>query len=171
MKTKTEIRFFFLPDFEKEENYLAEEHRKGWKFQKNRMGFLFVFEKCPPEDKVYQLDVRHRGQDKIGYIQMFADYGWEYVGDCYQFSYFRKSRLMGETEIYSDRRGKLDRIGRLIGGQFVCAISLFSLFTFLFSLLEMPAGVIGIAMVTIPVLMYCLVGLLRLCLKYREVGS
>lgn len=68
METKTEIHFFFLPDFEKEEHYLAEQHRQGWKFQKNKFGFFYIFEKCQPEEVIYQLDFKPNGQDKEEYL-------------------------------------------------------------------------------------------------------
>lgn len=67
MKTKIEIRFFFLPDFEKEALYLAEQHRKGWKFVENRFGMLFIFEKCQPEEVVYQLDFKPSLQEEYCY--------------------------------------------------------------------------------------------------------
>lgn len=32
--TKTELRFFSVPQWKKEEKYLREQHRNGWKFIK-----------------------------------------------------------------------------------------------------------------------------------------
>lgn len=90
MKTKMEIRFFFLPDFEKEALYLAEQHRKGWKFVENRFGVLFIFEKCQPEEVVYQLDFKPILQEEYDYVQFYEDYGWEYVGNCIIFLILEK---------------------------------------------------------------------------------
>ncbi|MCK4050308.1 DUF2812 domain-containing protein [Streptococcus suis] len=171
METKTEIHFFFLPDFEKEEVYLAEHHRQGWKFQKNKFGFFYIFEKCLPEEVIYQLDFKPNGQDKEEYLQMFADYGWEYVGDCNHFSYFRKNESLGEVELYSDRQSKLEMIDRIITRQFLLATSLFVFFILLFYVLKLPAVMIGMAMVDIPVLLYCSIGLMCLRQKYKEVGK
>ena len=171
MESKTEMRFFFLPDFEKEEKYLAKQHRQGWKLIQNYLGFLFVFEKCQPEEVVYQLDFKPKGQDKSEYIQMFADYGWDYIGDCNHFSYFRKNQSLGEVEIYSHLQSKLEMIGRIIGGQFLLGLFLLILFTLLFYFLKMPAAIFSMTTITVPVLLYCLVGLLRLRKKYKEVGK
>ncbi|BDD41936.1 DUF2812 domain-containing protein [Streptococcus ruminantium] len=170
METKKEICFFFLPDFEKEERYLAEQHLQGWKLIQNKFGLLFIFEKCQPEHVVYRLDFKPKTQDNLEYLQLFKDYGWEYVGRCNHFSCFRKSKVLGEIELYSDRQSKFEMIGKIIGRQFLMALSLLILFTFLFYFLDMPAAIIGMATLAIPVLLYCLVGLLRLRQKYEEVG-
>ncbi|MGR4071094.1 DUF2812 domain-containing protein [Streptococcus parasuis] len=171
METKTEIHFFFLPDFEKEEVYLAEQHHQGWKFQKVQFGFFYFFEKCLPEEVSYQLDFKPNGQDKEEYLQMFADYGWEYVGDCNHFSYFRKSESLGEVGLYSDRKSKFEMIDRIITRQFLLASVLFAFFILLFYVLKLPAVMIGMAIADLPVLLYCSIGLMRLRQKYKEVGE
>ena len=54
--TKTELKFFSVPEWKKEENYLREQHKNGWEFV-NVSGFgLYHFKKCQPKDVVYQLD-------------------------------------------------------------------------------------------------------------------
>lgn len=170
METKTEIQFFFLPDFEKEEIHLAEQHRQGWKFQKNKFGFLYIYEKCRPEEVIYQLDFKTKGQDKEEYLQMFADYDWEYVGDCNHFSYFRKNERLGEVDLYSDRQSKFEMINRIITRQFLLASSLFVFFILLFYVLKLPAVMVGLAIANLPVLLYCSIGLVRLRQKYKEIG-
>ena len=170
METKKEIRFFFLPDFEKEERYLSEQHRQGWKFVENRYGYLFVFEKTIPDDVVYQLDFRPKAIDKEEYLQFFNDYGWEYVGDCNHFSYFRKKRAGEANEVYSDRQSKVDMIGRILKGQFLLAVLVFVGMSFLFYGLKMYGGILGMALVCLPIFLYSLIGLVRLRQKYQEVG-
>ena len=87
---KSEVRFFTIADWEKEEEYLRKRHREGWKFV--RLSFpVYHFEKCEPEDVVYQLDYNEDGvAHKEEYVQMFADCGWEYLQDFAGYSYFRK---------------------------------------------------------------------------------
>lgn len=54
--TKTEFRFFTVPEWKKEEEYLREQHKRGWEFVKvNSIGF-YHFKKCEPKDVIYQLD-------------------------------------------------------------------------------------------------------------------
>ncbi|MGT2718250.1 DUF2812 domain-containing protein [Streptococcus oricebi] len=89
MKTKTKWRIFTIADYEKEEKWLRSMHAQGWKF----VGFngLFHFEECQPEDVVYKLDYcQIASEERDSYIQLFTDYGWEYIDTCVNFSYFRK---------------------------------------------------------------------------------
>ena len=54
--TKTEFRFFSIPEWKKEEAYLRERHKDGWAFVKVDGLGLYHFQKCEPRDIVYQLD-------------------------------------------------------------------------------------------------------------------
>ena len=53
---KTEIKFFSIPNWKKEENYLREQHKKGWEFVAVSSIGCYRFKKCEPKDVVYQLD-------------------------------------------------------------------------------------------------------------------
>ena len=89
MKTKIKWRIFTIVDYEKEEKWLRSMHAQGWKFV--RFNALFHFEKCQPEDMVYKLDYcQLASQERDTYIQLFRDYGWEYIDTSVNFSYFRK---------------------------------------------------------------------------------
>lgn len=99
--TKTEYRYFAIPEWEKEERYLQERHRSGWRFTKATGLGRYHFEKCEPQDVVYQLDYNQEGiAHKEEYVQMFRDCGWEYLQDFYGYSYFRKpvSEMNGEEK-------------------------------------------------------------------------
>lgn len=78
MKTrKTELRIFTIADWEKEERYLQKRHREGWKFRRVNLLGIYHFERCTPEDVVYQLDYNEEGlKHKDEYVQMFQDCGW-----------------------------------------------------------------------------------------------
>ncbi|HEL2357260.1 TPA: hypothetical protein U0512_000937 [Streptococcus suis] len=65
----------------------------------------------------------------------------------------------------------MTEIDRIITRQFLLATSLFVFFILLFYVLKLPAVMIGMAMVDIPVLLYCSIGLMRLRQKYKEVGK
>ena len=109
-------KLFFLYDYEEEEKYLREMHRSGWKLLYIVM-YTYVFEKTEPEDVVYRLDFQSdRSQDKAEYLQMFKDYGWEYIQDINDFSYFRmpaKGVSEEETEIFCDDISKLELADRV----------------------------------------------------------
>ena len=59
METKTvkKIRFFTVIDWRDEQEYLTQQHREGWKFVK-QTGNVYTFERCEPEEVVYQIDSR-----------------------------------------------------------------------------------------------------------------
>ncbi len=114
--TLTNIRFFTIADFKEEEQWLREMHRAGWKLESMRPPCIFYFEKCEPEDVVYQLDFRgRRDGDGASYRQIFRDCGWEYVESCLSFHYFRKpvAQMEGEEEIFSDNVSRAELLGRI----------------------------------------------------------
>ncbi len=110
------MRFFTIADFKEEEKWLQKMHRGGLKLVNMRSPCFFYFERCEPEDVVYQLDFRNRRDgDGVEYRQMFRDCGWEYVSSCMSFHYFRKSvsKMEGEEEIFSDNVSRIDLLGRI----------------------------------------------------------
>lgn len=110
------IRFFTIADFKEEEQWLREMHQFGWKLAYVQVPCFFYFERCEPEDVVYQLDFRNRRDgDGVEYRQIFKDCGWEYVCDCMSFHYFRKtvSQMEEEEEIFSDNASRIDLLGRI----------------------------------------------------------
>lgn len=53
-ETKTEIKFFTIPEWKKEENYLREQHKNGWEFVSVNLFGFYHFKKCEPKDVIYQ---------------------------------------------------------------------------------------------------------------------
>lgn len=127
---KMEIRYFAVPNWKKEQDYLRRQHSRGWKFVRVD-GFCFYhFEKCRPEDVIYQLDYNPNGRmEKEEYIQMFTDCGWEYLQDYVGYSYFRKpvSEMAGEEEIFCDDASRLDMMKRVFRRRIVPLIAIFLL--------------------------------------------
>lgn len=127
---KTEFRFFTIPEWKKEEKYLQKRHREGWKFTGVTMLGFYHFEKCEPEDVVYQLDYNQEGAaHREEYIQMFHDCGWEYILDFVGYSYFRKpvSDMDGEEseEIFCDDDSRIDMMKRVFKGRMRPLIAIF----------------------------------------------
>lgn len=118
METKTTVKFFSVVDWEKEQDYLREMHRRGWKFVRLTALCFYHFVKCEPEDVIYQLDYNADGvEHKEEYVQLFADCGWEYLQDYMGYSYFRKSASQtdGAEKIFCDDASRLqmfERVGR-----------------------------------------------------------
>ncbi|MFC3927694.1 DUF2812 domain-containing protein [Streptococcus caprae] len=92
MKTKVEWKKFFITDFEQEERYLTEMHRKGWKFVRVRFGMFYHFEAVESAEVTYKLDfVQLKKAERESYLQMYADYGWENVARCWNFGFLQGS--------------------------------------------------------------------------------
>lgn len=127
--SKKEIRFFSITQWKKEEEYLRAQHKMGWKFVKVNGLCLYHFQKCEPDDVVYQLDYNPDSmtQDQA-YLQIFRDCGWEYLQNYAGYSYFRKpaSAMDGtEEEIFCDDESRLDMMKRIFKRRVIPLIILF----------------------------------------------
>lgn len=114
---KKETKFFLLPDYEKEEKYLTDMHKRGWRLKQISL-YFYTFEKCEPENVVYRLDfAEQNSKDKKSYVAMFGEYGWEYIQDVNGYSYFRKNAdglAEEDTELFSDNESRLEMMKRII---------------------------------------------------------
>lgn len=126
---KTMFRIFTIAEWEKEQDFLREQHKNGWKFINLTIPCAYHFERCDPEDVIYQLDYNPEGiAHKDEYITMFRDCGWEYLQDFAGYSYFRKpvtAMQGGEEEIFCDDESRLEMIKRVIKGRGVPLIVIF----------------------------------------------
>lgn len=141
MKVRKERKYFSIFEHEKEQKYLQEKHKEGWKFVLVTGLGTYHFEQCEPEDVVYQLDYNQDGlAHKEEYIQMFEDCGWEYLMDFYGYSYFRKptSKMKEEEEIFCDENSRLEMMERVYKGR------LLPLFIFFMTVL-FPQFVLSVA--------------------------
>lgn len=125
---KIRFHLYTVPEYEEEQEYLTEQHKKGWKFIKFIMPGIYIFEKCDPEDVIYQLDYNQDGlRDKEAYYQIYRDCGWEHICDVMGYSYFRKlaENNNSKDEIFSDEASKLDMIERVYRGRMVPCLVIF----------------------------------------------
>lgn len=128
MDTKKQFKWFSVPQWRQEQDYLREMHKNGWKFSYVSGLGMYHFEKCEPEDVVYQLDYNPQDDTtKDEYVQMFSDCGWEYIQDYVGYSYFRKpaTQMNGEEEIFCDDESRLDMMKRVIKGRILPLIVIF----------------------------------------------
>ena len=113
-----EFKYFILTDYEKEEAYLRNKHLQGYELISVSIPGIYTFKKCEPKDVVYRLDFNPlTKEDKQSYIQMFEDYGWEYIQDMNEYSYFRKEASRTneqENEIFGDDESRLEMLRRII---------------------------------------------------------
>lgn len=123
MKTrKTTFKFFTIAGYQREQEYLRSQHKKGWKFVHVNFPGFYHFERCTPEDVVYQLDYNEEGiENNEEYVQMFKDCGWEYIEEFVGYSYFRKPMAqMGDEEaIFCDTESTIEMYRRTFRGRMV----------------------------------------------------
>ena len=124
MEKKVVYRIATIADYDREALYLRKMHAEGWKLKEVTYSNLVVavkytFEKCQPEQVVYQLDFYPmKKSERASYLQLFKDCGWEHITDFNGFSYFRKAHSEiesnAEFEIYNDAAGKLAMVNRIL---------------------------------------------------------
>lgn len=125
---KKENKWFTVMDYEKEAEYLAGMHAKGWKLSKVKYLGSYYFEECEPAEYSYQLDYNQdAAKEKDEYIQMFTDCGWEYIQDFAGYSYFRKPVEEGceAEEIFCDDESRIEMMKRVFKGRIVPLIVIF----------------------------------------------
>lgn len=90
-------------------------------------GGQYEFEACEKEDYVYQLDYKEAGSEDEDYIQLFQDYGWEYVTKYKCWYYFRKRKEGDEDlSIFSDNESKIQMCARIVNGRFLRILPLYA---------------------------------------------
>lgn len=121
-------KLFSIMDYEKEAAFLSKMHKNGWKLKEIKGLCSYHFEKCTPEDVVYQLDYNQEGLANKGtYVQMFTDCDWEYLFDYYGYSYFRKpaKEMHGREEIFCDDESRLAMVNRIFRGRLMPLLPFF----------------------------------------------
>ncbi len=180
-ETKTMIRFFTIADYEEEEIWLHEQHKNGWKLHKMIPPCLYIFEKCTPEDVIYRLDYKN-GAENANYFQLFTDYGWEYIGRCVGWLYFRKPASVQNTEqdgeLFSDNESKIDLIRHILKPRmlpllviFICCVSpnfMRSIETGSRSSIAFTVLFTAMMLLYVSLLTYCGLKLRKLMKKYKN---
>ncbi len=190
MKDKDLIReyhCFLLPDYEEEEAHLRQKHNEGYAFEKVEFPGFYYFRECEPEDVIYKLDFNPQKKDeRDGYLQMYADYGWEYIQDMNDYSYFRKSAAAaeadGEAEIFNDNESKLDMMERIFKMKMLPILVVFLLIiipqlsNFMEDAPATPAGMVLSLLTAVLIIFYvyvvvrCMAGFQKLRKKYNNKG-
>lgn len=114
---KTVIHFFTIADYEEEEAWLSDQHKNGWKLLRMIPPCFYVFEKCMPADVAYRMDYKNNTETS-GYFNIFREYGWEYIGRCVGWLYFRRPSSEADSEqdgeIFSDNESRVDMIDHVV---------------------------------------------------------
>ena len=112
MERKTIRKWFWVWEFDKEEQWLNTMAQSGWVL--DSVGFCkYNFVKCEPGEYTVRLEM-HDPDDE--YIAFMEETGVEYIGRMVKWIFFRKKALYGPFEIFSDidsRISQLDKISKL----------------------------------------------------------
>ena len=129
---KKQFKYFTIFEYEKEEEYLREMHKSGWKFVKVTGFGRYHFEKCTPEDE---------------YLQMFSDCGWEHLQEYAGYSYFRKpaSDMQDDEGIFCDEESKLRMMERVLRGRMTPLVIIFFCFLLPQLCMHTASGNYGVA--------------------------
>ena len=118
---KTLRKWFWVWDFEREEEWLNEMALNGWAL--SGVGLCsYTFEKCEPGEYAVRLEMHEADVD---YIDFMKETGAEYVGRMVAWIYFRRKAEDGAFDLFSNidsRIGHLKRIGRMLA--IICAANL-----------------------------------------------
>lgn len=116
MENKKIVRKSFgVHQYEEEEIFLSEMRAKGWKFVILHAGLpsRYEFEKCEPEEYIYQLDFVETEKDTPDYHQLYQDSGWDEIftwpalGGKWYYFVRKKEEGMASQRIYTDQASKI----------------------------------------------------------------
>ncbi|MDT9025077.1 DUF2812 domain-containing protein [Rossellomorea yichunensis] len=124
LKKKSIRKNFYISDFEEEQEYLSSQHDAGWRLTDIK-GKRYFFEECNKEAVTYQIDFNPKEQRKSEYVQLFADFGWDFITEKDGSFYFSTPALQcSEEKIFSDRETKIAMCRKIIKRKLVQLIPL-----------------------------------------------
>jgi len=115
MNERKTIRHNFpISDFEEEQAFLTSQHADGWRLVSIK-GKKYNFEKCDGEASAYQIDFNPDVRQKDEYIQLYTDFGWQFIAEKDGRFYFSKAVMCSdENNIFSDRETKATMCRKII---------------------------------------------------------
>lgn len=103
-------KWFWVWDFEKEEQWLNQMSAAGWVLDK--VGFCrYEFIRCEPDEYTVRLEMRDRDD---AYVAFMEETGAEYIGRMMKWIYFRKKASEGAFDIFSDIDSRMKHIDRIL---------------------------------------------------------
>lgn len=110
---KTLYRWYWVWDFEKEEQWLNQMAEQGWVL--DEVGFCrYTFRKCESGEYTVRMEMHPYEPE---YIDFMEETGAELIGRIFQWIYLRKKTEDGEFNIFSDtdsRIAHLQKIARVL---------------------------------------------------------
>ena len=113
---KTIRKWFWVWDFDKEEQWLNEMAAQGLALVD--VGFArYVFEECEPDEYQVRLELLEKAPahaESQQYIAFVEETGAEQVGRFLRWIYFRKKTVDGSFDLYSDLESRIKHLKRIL---------------------------------------------------------
>lgn len=124
------IRFFTLGQYPQEQAWLEEEAARGNILQKIKTPCFYWFQQETPQNLVYRYDFVPSGKTQEDCIDLYEQYGWNYVGQINDFLLFvhsgaAKSRFI--PELFSSQESRDEMVQRIIRKRMIPLLVLFVL--------------------------------------------
>ncbi len=146
MERKTITRWFWVWQFEKEEEWLNEMAMNGWAL--SGVGFCsYTFTRCEPGEYTVRLEM-HKNDE--AYIQFMRDSGAEFVGRVFMWIYFRKKSEYGSFDVFPDIDSRVEHLSRI--ARFMRIVGILNLVVGLMNVGRSAVGAVNLLCAT--VLMY-----------------
>ena len=111
------IKWFWPWQDAQEEAWLEQMSLQGMHLRQVRRIAQYEFVSDEPTRFAYRLDFQDslKPKNKEEYLQLFADAGWEYLGEMNGWQYFRKPLHPGESaEVFTDVESKIQKYNRFL---------------------------------------------------------
>jgi hypothetical protein len=107
------VKWFWSWQDEKEENWLREMARTGWKLSAISLPGLYKFIKISPENIFFRLDYHNRQKLSMNaYLDTLFEDGWEFITKANGWLYFSKVSAEDVLSIKQDAQAKTDKLTR-----------------------------------------------------------
>ena len=106
---KTITKWFWVWDFDKEEEWLNEMAMNGWVLES--VGFCtYRFIRCEPGEYTVRLEMHPYDES---YVSFMEETGAEYVGRMVMWIYFRKKTAAGPFDLFSDLDSRIRHLNKI----------------------------------------------------------
>ncbi len=110
MERKTITKWFWVWQFEKEEEWLNEMAANGWVL--DGVGFAkYHFVRCAPGEYTVRTEMHSNDEQ---YIRFMEETGAEYVGKMIKWIYFRRRSELGSFDLFSDIDSRIEHLKAII---------------------------------------------------------
>lgn len=161
---KTIHKWFWLWDFEKEEEWLNQMSSRGLALA--AVGFCrYEFVDCTPGEYQVRMEFlkSNRQFENAKYIEFLEETGAEHIGTFGRWAYFCKRAPEKDFQLFSDHASRIQYLTRILG--FLALLCGFNLYIgcynlFLYFYINSTVNLLGI--VNLLIVFFCIPGMIRL---------